>query len=158
MQPSDPAVALAALDAVVDVVGPAGPRAIPSTGFHLTPEEAGLQEHRLAPDELIVGYRIPIEPGAQAYVKIRERASYEYAIVSAAAVVGPDRARVALGSVAGKPWRLPDLVGVPLTPGGAAARRRGTHGRRRPVAAQRVQGDHGPQRRGARRPHRGGAR
>jgi xanthine dehydrogenase YagS FAD-binding subunit len=115
VQPSDPAVALAALDAVVDVVGPAGPRAIPSTAFHLTPEEAGLQEHRLAPDELIVGYRIPIEPGAQAYVKIRERASYEYAIVSAAAVVGPDRARVALGSVAGKPWRLPDLVGVPLT-------------------------------------------
>ena len=115
VQPSDPAVALAALDAVVDVVGPAGPRAIPSTEFHLTPEEAGLQEHRLAPDELIVGYRIPIEPCAQAYVKIRERASYEYAIVSAAAVVGPDRARVALGSVAGKPWRLPDLVGVPLT-------------------------------------------
>ncbi len=115
VQPSDPAVALVALDAVVDVVGPAGPRAIPSTAFHLTPEEAGLQEHRLAPDELIVGYRIPIEPGAQAYVKIRERASYEYAIVSAAAVVGPDRARVALGSVAGKPWRLPDLVGVPLT-------------------------------------------
>ena len=115
VQPSDPAVALAALDAVVDVVGPAGPRAIPSTEFHLTPEEAGLQEHRLAPDELIVGYRIPIEPGAQAYVKIRERASYEYAIVSAAAVVGPDRARVALGSVAGKPWRLPDLVRVPLT-------------------------------------------
>jgi xanthine dehydrogenase YagS FAD-binding subunit len=115
VQPSDPAVALTALDAVVDVVGPAGPRAIPSTEFHLTPEEAGLQEHRLAPDELIVGYRIPIEPGAQAYVKIRERASYEYAIVSAAAVVGPDRARVALGSVAGKPWRLPDLVGVPLT-------------------------------------------
>ena len=115
VHPSDPAVALAALDAVVDVVGPAGPRAIPSTGFLLTPEEAGLREHRLDPDELIVGYRIPIEPGAQAYIKIRERASYEYAIVSAAAVVGPDRARVALGSVAGKPWRLPDLVGVPLT-------------------------------------------
>jgi len=115
VHPSDPAVALVALDAVVDVVGPAGPRAVPSTGFHLTPEEAGLREHRLDPDELIVGYRIPIEPGAQAYIKIRERASYEYAIVSAAAVVGPDRARVALGSVAGKPWRLPDLVGVPLT-------------------------------------------
>ena len=116
MQPSDPAVALAALDAAVDVVGPAGPRAIPSTEFHLTPQEAGLRENRLDPDELIVGYRIPVEePDGQAYVKIRERASYEYAIVSAAAVVGADRARVALGSVAGKPWRLPDLVGVPLT-------------------------------------------
>lgn len=115
VQPSDPAVALAALDAVVDVAGPAGPRTIPMTEFHLTPQEAGLQEHRLEPDELIVGYRIPVGPAGQAYVKIRERASYEYAIVSAAAVVGVDRARVALGSVAGKPWRLPDLVGVPLT-------------------------------------------
>jgi xanthine dehydrogenase YagS FAD-binding subunit len=115
VQPSDPAVALAALDAVVDVAGPAGPRTIPMTEFHLTPQEAGLREHRLEPDELIVGYRIPVGPAGQAYVKIRERASYEYAIVSAAAVVGGDRARVALGSVAGKPWRLPDLVGVPLT-------------------------------------------
>jgi len=117
VQPSDPAVALAALDAVVDVAGPAGPRTIPMTEFHLTPQEAGLQEHRLEPDELIVGYRIPVgEPDGQAYVKIRERASYEYAIVSAAAVVRRDgAARVALGSVAGKPWRLPDIVGVPLT-------------------------------------------
>ena len=115
VQPSDPAVALAALDAVVDVVGPAGRRAIPSTEFHLTPQEAGLREHRLDPDELIVGYRIPVAPTRQAYVKIRERASYEYAIVSAAAVVGGGVARVALGSVAGKPWRLPDLVDVPLT-------------------------------------------
>ena len=116
VQPSDPAVALAALDASVEVVGRGGPRAIPCRDFHLTPQEAGLQENRLEPDELIVGYRIPIEgPDGQAYVKIRERASYEYAIVSAAAAVGDDRARVALGSVAGKPWRLPDLVGVPLT-------------------------------------------
>jgi xanthine dehydrogenase YagS FAD-binding subunit len=114
VQPSDPAVALAALDAVVDVVGPAGPRAIPMTEFHLTPQEAGLRENRLDPGELIVGYRIPIEQAGQAYVKIRERASYEYAIVSAAAVVGAT-ARVALGSVAGKPWRLPDIVDVQLT-------------------------------------------
>ncbi len=117
VQPSDPAVALAALDAEVDVVGPAGPRTIPSTEFHLTPQEAGLRENRLGPDELIVGYRIPLDgPDGQAYVKIRERASYEYAIVSAAAAVRRDgTARVALGSVAGKPWRLPDLAGVPLT-------------------------------------------
>lgn len=115
VQPSDPAVALSALDAEVDVVGPEGPRSIPSTAFHLTPQEAGLRETALA-DELIVGYRIPIaEPDGQAYVKIRERASYEYAIVSAAAAVGRGRARVALGSVAGKPWRLPDLVDVPIT-------------------------------------------
>jgi xanthine dehydrogenase YagS FAD-binding subunit len=117
VQPSDPAVALAALDAEVDVVGPAGPRAIPMTGFNLTPREAGLRENRLDPDELIVGYRLLIgEPDGQAYIKIRERASYEYAIVSAAAAVRRDGVgRVALGSVAGKPWRLPDIVGVPLT-------------------------------------------
>jgi xanthine dehydrogenase YagS FAD-binding subunit len=117
VQPSDPAVALAALDAEVEVVGRAGQRAIPSTEFHLTPREAGLRENRLDPGELIVGYRIPIgEPDGQAYVKVRERASYEYAIVSAAAVVRRDGVgRVALGSVAGKPWRLPDVVGVPLT-------------------------------------------
>jgi len=116
VQPSDPAVALAALDASVEVVGPSGPRTIPSRDFHLTPQQAGLRENRLEADELIVGYGIPVPgPDGQAYVKIRERASYEYAIVSAAAVVAGDRARVALGSVAGKPWRLPDLLGVPLT-------------------------------------------
>ena len=127
VQPSDPAVALAALDAQVDVVGPAGARTIPMREFHLTPREAGspTSETRLGADELIVGYRIPTEErSGQAYVKVRERASYEYAIVSAAATVvrAGERiraARVALGSVAQRPWRLPaaeaELVGVPLT-------------------------------------------
>jgi xanthine dehydrogenase YagS FAD-binding subunit len=130
VQPSDPAVALAALDARADVVGPGGPRTIPMDAFHLTPQEAAatgdpLRENRLAPDELIVGYRIPLgAPDAQAYVKVRERASYEYAIVSAAATVAVTdgeiaSARVALGSVALRPWRLRDaeaaLVGRPLT-------------------------------------------
>jgi xanthine dehydrogenase YagS FAD-binding subunit len=130
VQPSDPAVALAVLDAEVDVVGPAGPRTIPMSGFHLTPREAAaggdpLRENRLGADELIVGYRIPPAGSTgQAYVKIRERASYEYAIVSAAATVASAddtivSARVALGSVAGRPWRLPaaeaELVGSPLT-------------------------------------------
>jgi xanthine dehydrogenase YagS FAD-binding subunit len=130
VQPSDPAVALAALDAEADVEGPRGARTIPMTAFHLTPREAAadgdpLRENRLGTDELITGYRIPIGPrDGQAYVKVRERASYEYAIVSAAAtvtvrdgrIVG---ARVALGSVAQRPWRLPAaeaaLVGAPLT-------------------------------------------
>ena len=130
VQPSDPAVALAALDALADVVGPRGPRTIPMDAFHLTPREAAatgdpLRENRLGPDELIVGYRIPLHaPDGQAYVKVRERASYEYAIVSAAATVAVTggeivSARVALGSVALRPWRLRDaeaaLVGVPLT-------------------------------------------
>jgi len=129
VQPSDPAVALAALDAQADVLGPAGPRTIPMREFHLTQREAAalgepMRETRLGPDELITGYRLPVSPGGQAYVKVRERASYEYAIVSAAAAVRLnqnriDAARVALGSVAQRPWRLgaaeAELPGTPLT-------------------------------------------
>ena len=126
VQPSDPAVALAALDAEMIVAGPAGRRAIAAREFHLTQAEAGdaQRETRLAPDELIVEYRLPVQDGSSAYVKIRERASYEYAIVSAAASVRLDgdriaAARVALGSVAQRPWRLPAteerLIGQPLT-------------------------------------------
>lgn len=129
VQPSDPAVALAVLDAHVDVTGPAGRRSIPMTEFHVTQEEAAelghpQRENRLEPGELITGYRMALRPGeGQAYVKVRERASYEYAIVSAAATVRAEagvirEARVALGSVAQKPWRLggigPDLLGLSL--------------------------------------------
>ena len=136
VQPSDPAVALAMLDAQADVLGPAGPRTIPMREFHLTQREAAaagdpMRETRLGPDELITGYRLPVSPGGQAYIKVRERASYEYAIVSAAAAVrlaggrAGSRvqriaaARIALGSVAQRPWRLTaaeaELPGTPLT-------------------------------------------
>ena len=138
VQPSDPAVALAMLDARADVLGPAGPRTIPMREFHLTQREAAeagqpMRETRLEPGELITGYRLPASSDGQAYVKVRERASYEYAIVSAAAAVrlegNPRRerqeaariaaARVALGSVAQRPWRLAaaeaELPGTPLT-------------------------------------------
>jgi len=137
VQPSDPAVALAVLDARADVLGPAGPRTIPMREFHLTQREAAeagqpMRETRLEPGELITGYRVPASSDGQAYVKVRERASYEYAIVSAAAAVRleEDRAagareqriaaaRVALGSVAQRPWRLTaaeaELPGTPLT-------------------------------------------
>jgi xanthine dehydrogenase YagS FAD-binding subunit len=136
VQPSDPAVALAMLDAQADVLGPAGPRTIPMREFHLTQREAAaagdpMRETRLGPDELITGYRLPASPGGQAYIKVRERASYEYAIVSAAAAVrlagaraGSSvqriaAARIALGSVAQRPWRLTaaeaELPGAPLT-------------------------------------------
>jgi xanthine dehydrogenase YagS FAD-binding subunit len=137
VQPSDPAVALAMLDAQADVLGPAGPRTIPMREFHLTQREAAeagqpTRETRLEPGELITGYRLPVSADGQAYVKVRERASYEYAIVSAAAAVRLDTplpgacgaglitaARVALGSVAQRPWRLTlaeaELPGTPLT-------------------------------------------
>jgi xanthine dehydrogenase YagS FAD-binding subunit len=129
VQPSDPAVALAMLDAQADVLGPAGPRTIPMREFHLTQREAAdagqpMRETRLEPGELITGYRLPVSADGQAYVKVRERASYEYAIVSAAAAVRRSggqiaAARVALGSVAQRPWRLTaaeaGLPGTPLT-------------------------------------------
>lgn len=119
VQPSDPAVALACLDAQVEVRSARGARTIPMAEFHLTQEEAaaigdaaGL-ETRLQADEVIVSYRIPVRLKARsAYVKVRERASYEYALASAAACVEMDGDRIAsasvvLGSVAQRPWRLP---------------------------------------------------
>ncbi|HYG85018.1 MAG TPA: xanthine dehydrogenase family protein subunit M [Azospirillum sp.] len=132
VQPSDPAVALACLDAEVDVAGPQGRRTIPMTSFHLTQEEAAAAgedparyETRLGPEEMILSYRIPVRPGRRsAYVKVRERASYEYALVSAAAGVELDEdtivsARIALGAVAQRPWRLPgaeaELAGKTLS-------------------------------------------
>lgn len=118
-QPSDPAVALVCLDAGVDIVGAHGARSLAMRDFHLTPADAaadGLDaataETRLRPGDLITGYRIAIGSGERgAYVKVRERASYEYALVSAAATIRlrggvVERARVVLGSVAQKPWRL----------------------------------------------------
>jgi xanthine dehydrogenase YagS FAD-binding subunit len=135
--PSDPAVALACLDARVDVVGPAGRRSVALADFHLTPSDVAAEaaanfplrspahaaqiETRLGTNEMIVAYRIPIDAGARsAYIKVRERESYEYALVSAAAALTLDEgriasARLALGSVAQKPWRLtraePELAG-----------------------------------------------
>jgi len=132
VQPSDPAVALASLDAEIEIAGPSGRRTVPAAAFHLTQREAadlGLDpaqaETRLQRQEVITGYRVPIRSAARsAYVKVRERASYEYALVSAAAVIELDqgviaRAAIALGSVAQKPWRLTEaearIVGLPPT-------------------------------------------
>jgi xanthine dehydrogenase YagS FAD-binding subunit len=132
VQPSDPLVALAALDAEVEIAGRAGRRTLAVADLHLTQQEAAaagldaaLAETRLEPGEMIVGYHLPVRHGERsAYVKVRERASYEYALVSAAAIVVIDdcriaRAAVALGSVAQKAWRLhaaeEQLIGQPPT-------------------------------------------
>lgn len=131
-QPSDPVVALAALEAQVEIKGRDGRRTLPVTQLHLSQEEAaaaGLDaaraETRLAAGEVIVGYHVPVVAGQRsAYVKVRERASYEYALVSAAAAIVIDdgriaRVAIALGSVAQKPWRLlqaeQQLIGQPPT-------------------------------------------
>ena len=114
-QPSDPAVALACLDAVVHVLGEEGPRAIPLTDFHRLPGDTPEVDNVLRPGDLITHYDVPAHSTSRqsAYIKVRERASYEYALVSAAASLELDgngtirSVRLAVGSVAPKPWRLP---------------------------------------------------
>ena len=111
--PSDLAVALAALDANVLVRGPGGKRSIPFTEFHLLPGNTPERDNVLERGDLIVAIEVPqrIEGRASHYLKLRDRQSYEFALVSTAAAVVADRrrigsARIALGGVAHKPWRL----------------------------------------------------
>ncbi|SMC85316.1 FAD binding domain-containing protein [Kibdelosporangium aridum] len=122
--PSDFAVALAALDAVVVVQGPAGERRISATEFHRLPGDTPEVHTELASDELIIAVEIPRPAPHSHYLKVRERVSYEFAIVSVAAVVSLDgdtitSARIALGGVAHRPWRLTAaeaaLTGVSLS-------------------------------------------
>jgi xanthine dehydrogenase YagS FAD-binding subunit len=107
--PSDMAVALRALDATVETVRPDGTtRAIPIAEFHRLPEDSPHIETVLERGELITAVVLP-KPlgGKQIYRKVRDRASYAFALVSVAAVVQRDgTGRVALGGVAHKPWRV----------------------------------------------------
>lgn len=107
--PSDMAVAMRALDAVVETVQPDGKaRGIPIVDFHRLPGETPHIETTLAPGELITAVTLP-KPvgGVQVYRKVRDRASYAFALVSVAAIVQRDgTGRVALGGVAHKPWRV----------------------------------------------------
>ena len=111
--PSDLAVALAAMDALVIVRGKAGERQIPFTDFHRLPGDAPERDNVLDRGDLIVAIEVPasVEARASHYLKVRDRASYEFALVSAAAAVATDggrisSARLAMGGVAHKPWRL----------------------------------------------------
>jgi xanthine dehydrogenase YagS FAD-binding subunit len=124
--PSDMAVALAALDAVVDVEGPGGQRAIPIPGLHRLPDADPSRDTVLQPGELITAVELPPLPSAarSAYRKVRERASFSFAVVSVAAVLElEDRlirdCRIALGAVAHGPWRATRaeaaLRGAPAT-------------------------------------------
>jgi xanthine dehydrogenase YagS FAD-binding subunit len=112
--PSDFCVPLVALDAVVEIEGRAGRREIPLEIFHRLPGDAPERESVLDPDEMIVAVRLPAEAvrfaGHARYLKIRERTSYAFAVVSAAAALRVEdgtiaQARLALGGVAMKPWR-----------------------------------------------------
>src|SRR6267142_1994054 len=111
--PSDLAVALAAMDAVVIVLGKTGERLIPFTDFHRLPGSTPQRDNVLDRGDLIVAIEVPatVEAHASHYLKVRDRASYEFALVSAAAGVATDgrrirSARLAMGGVAHKPWRL----------------------------------------------------
>src|SRR5207237_2884515 len=111
VHPSDLCVALAALEAVVRVQGPAGARAIPFAGFHRLPGDTPHVDNTLRPDEIVTAIDLPPWGYADhyAYLKIRDRASYAFALVSVAAALEMDgptikSARLALGGVAHKPW------------------------------------------------------
>jgi xanthine dehydrogenase YagS FAD-binding subunit len=107
--PSDMAVAMRVLDATIETVWPDGAaRSIPIAELHRLPGETPQIETTLQPGELITAVTLP-EPvgGKQLYRKVRDRASYAFALVSVAAIVQPDgTGRVALGGVAPKPWRV----------------------------------------------------
>jgi xanthine dehydrogenase YagS FAD-binding subunit len=111
--PSDLAVALAALDANVVVLGRAGERSIPIADFHRLPGSTPERDNTLHSGDLIVAIDVPprTEGRASHYLKVRDRESYEFALVSAAVAVATDRrrlgsVRLAMGGIAHKPWRL----------------------------------------------------
>jgi xanthine dehydrogenase YagS FAD-binding subunit len=123
--PSDMGVAMAALEATIHVQGAKGARAIPIGDFHLLPASTPHRETVLEPGDLITHVTLPpsVADSRQVYLKLRDRASYEFALASAAVVITVadgrmTRARVALGGVGTKPWRSPEaeaaLAGQPI--------------------------------------------
>ncbi|QSB19588.1 xanthine dehydrogenase family protein subunit M [Pseudomonas sp. 15A4] len=124
--PSDMCVALAALEARVHVQGRAGARVIEFADFHRLPGDAPQRDNQLADDELITAVELPAPRFQQHshYLKIRDRASYAFALISVAAAVELDGdvirdVRIALGGVAHKPWRdtavEQSLKGLPVS-------------------------------------------
>lgn len=112
--PGDMAVALAALEAVVQVTGPDGQRSIPLADFHRLPGDEPQRDNTLEDNELITSIDLPPTGYAahHSYLKLRDRNSYAFALVSVATGFELEdgkitRARIALGGVAHKPWRVP---------------------------------------------------
>src|SRR5271168_4161735 len=113
--PSDMNVALTALEATIHIQGAKGERDVAIGDFFLVPGSTPQRENVLEPGELITHVRLPKLPGntQSYYLKLRDRAAYEFALVSAAVVITQQggrirRARVALGGVGTKPWRSPE--------------------------------------------------
>ncbi|GAA3930637.1 xanthine dehydrogenase family protein subunit M [Hymenobacter algoricola] len=124
--PSDMCVALAALAATVRVTGKSGERTIPFADFHRLPGDTPQFDNTLQPDEIVTAIDLPAEDFSKnfSYLKLRDRSSYAFALVSVAAALQLDgntikEARLALGGVAHKPWRDPAaeemLKGQPAT-------------------------------------------
>jgi xanthine dehydrogenase YagS FAD-binding subunit len=132
--PSDMCVALAALEATVQVRGPKGEREVAFADFHLLPGNTPDRETVLEPGDLVTSVTLPParKGSKQHYLKLRDRVSYEFALSSAAVVIELDgekigRARVALGGVGTKPWRAPEAEAVLVgqTPDAALFRKAG---------------------------------
>jgi xanthine dehydrogenase YagS FAD-binding subunit len=124
VSPSDLAVALAALDALVQITGPNGDREVALHDFYRLPGDTPQIETALEPQELIAAISLPLLPFASrsTYVKVRDRAQYDFALASAAVAVDLRgttirEARIALGGVATIPWRCAQaervLAGAP---------------------------------------------
>jgi len=122
--PSDMCVAMAALEATIHIQGPKGSRAIPIGDFHLLPGNTPDRETVLEPGDLITHVMLPrpVAGSKQVYLKLRDRASYEFALASAAIVLTIANGkvkfvRVAMGGVGTRPWRSPEaeaaLMGQP---------------------------------------------
>lgn len=113
VHPSDMCIALAALDATVNISGPKGDRSIPFSEFHRLPGDLPQKDNTLAPGELIVSVDVPMNAFSQHsyYLKVRDRTSYAFALVSVGVGLNMKGktildARLAMGGVAHKPWRL----------------------------------------------------
>jgi xanthine dehydrogenase YagS FAD-binding subunit len=131
--PGDLAIALLAVDAQVEVQGPDGQRrTLPMADLHRTPGDTPEQETTLAPGDLITGITVPlIDHTRSAYIKVRDRASYAFALASAAVSLRLDadgaviRCAIALGGIAAKPWSATTaeegIIGMPVTPQTALA-------------------------------------
>ncbi len=125
VHPSDMCVALAALNATVSISGPKGNRKIPFTDFHRLPEDKPELDNTLQKGEIITGVLIPKNNfNKNHYLKIRDRASYAFALISVAAALEMDvdtikKVNIAMGGVAHKPWRMTEaekfLVGKKAT-------------------------------------------
>ncbi|WP_172327570.1 xanthine dehydrogenase family protein subunit M [Mangrovicoccus sp. HB161399] len=128
VHPSDFCVPLAALGAEAEIAGPSGTRLVPLAEFHLLPGEEPHRATALEPGEIVLALRLPAAAagfaGNARYLKLRERTSYAFAVVSAAAALRIEdgtvaAARLALGGVAARPWRCSEaeeaLAGKPAT-------------------------------------------